>query len=144
VEREDKLAAVSQAYADFLISEYASTGSTDAITCISNFQNHGNDEGRYGRENLLASFGANLTEDQVLERWASEDEAMKVGGQFNQVIWRATKWIGCGVASKGSCYYHVCRYVAPGNCNVKSTSAIEKAMRDTSSCGPLLPESYIP
>jgi hypothetical protein len=40
--------------------------------------------------------------------------------------------------------FNSCRYVAPGNCNVKSTNAIEKAMADTSPCGPLLPESNIP
>jgi hypothetical protein len=137
VQWDDNLAADAQVYADFLISEY---GSNDADTCFSNFYDHGSDEDRYGGENLLASYGAKRTQDEVVERWAGEEEAMKIGRQFTQVIWRATKWIGCGVASKNGCFYYVCRYVAPGNCNINSTNAIEKAMADTSPCGPLLPE----
>jgi hypothetical protein len=144
VQWDEDLASDAQEYAAFLISKYTSIGSTDADTCFATFLDNGSDENRYGGENLFASFGDPQTQDEVLERWAGEEEAVKTDKLFIQVIWRATNWIGCSVASENGCNYYVCRYVAPGNCNVNSTNAVEKAMADTSPCLPLLPESDTP
>jgi hypothetical protein len=142
VQWDGNLAADAQARANILISNYTSIGSTDADTCFAIFTAYGSNKNRTGGENLFASFGDPQTQDEVLERWTGEEEATKTGkSTFSQVIWRATKWIGCGVASKNSCNYYVCHYVAPGNCNVNSTNAIEKAMADTSPCEPLVPKS---
>jgi uncharacterized protein YkwD len=102
----DTLAAEAQAYASFLISEYASTASTDpSATCISNFLNYGSDENSDGGENLFATFGAYQTPSYILERWGGQEITL------NPVISNATTRIGCGVASHNLCDYHVCRYL---------------------------------
>lgn len=57
-----------------------------------------------------------------------------MGGHFTQVVWRATHYVGCGVAS-GSCgHIQVCRYIKPGNCNGK-----DNFMRDETPCSPDCP-----
>lgn len=99
---------------------------------------------RYGGENLAANGGStSQTPDQVVQRWA-ENEAIRPGGSwslnrnghFTQVVWRATRYIGCGQASKSGCHIQVCRYIRPGNCNMSSSSWAHKTFADSSPCGP--------
>lgn len=68
--------------------------------------------------------------DSNLERWTENEEYVGYGanGHFTQVIWRATKYIGCGEASRAGCNYQVCRYVTPGNCNINEDNFMEKAL----------------
>ncbi len=109
---------------------------------------HASGSDSYGGENL-ASNGCSRSEspDQVLQRWAENEEnkhgqSFSAWGHFTQVIWRGTKYVGCGQASRRGCHIQVCRYIAPGNCNIGGLSlsgAINKAMEAYSPCGPQTP-----
>jgi hypothetical protein len=95
----------------------------------------------YGGENLAAFYGSGSTDptpDQVLTLW-TENEASSVGGHFTQVIWRGTRYVGCAVASKSGCHIQVCRYIAPGNCNLSSSNWKQTTFADSSPCGPQCP-----
>jgi hypothetical protein len=76
-------------------------------------------------QNLFASWGAASRPSYVVAKWAEElnhyDERRfrcapgQVCGHFTQLIWRETKEVGCGVASRGNGQYWVCYYSPPGN-----------------------------
>lgn len=109
---------------------------------------HGYQGDDYGGENLAAhSSSSTRTPDSILQRWAEEEEnkhgqAFSEWGHFTQVIWRGSKYVGCGEASKSGCSIQVCRYIAPGNCNAGGgslSSAINKAMEHSSPCNPQCP-----
>ncbi len=90
----------------------------------------------YG-ENLAWNGGSVHADiSNVMTRWV-EDEEATWGGHFTQVLWRATKYVGCGRASHsehGS--FQVCQYVTPGNCGGRS---MELMMADTTGCLPACP-----
>ncbi len=90
----------------------------------------------YG-ENLAWNGGAQQPEvSSILTRWV-EDEEASWGGHFTQVLWRATRYVGCGRASSiehGS--FQVCQYVTPGNCGDRS---MENMMATTTGCLPECP-----
>jgi hypothetical protein len=75
--------------------------------------------------------------DSVLTRWA-DDEASSMGGHFTQVVWRATRYVGCGeaVRSGGGGHVQVCHYVTPGNCNGSTRTNM---LATTSPCAPQCP-----
>ena len=102
---------------------------------------HGYQGDSYGGENLAANYGSGATAptpDSVLTRW-TENEASSVGGHFTQVIWRGTRYVGCATASKSGCFIQVCRYIAPGNCNLSTSSWQQTTIADSSPCGPQCP-----
>jgi Cysteine-rich secretory protein family len=94
-------------------------------------------------ENLAMNSGSTpASVDNVLSRWA-DDEAQTMGGHFTQVVWRATRYLGCGQAQirrrpdgGGGGYVQVCHYVTPGNCN---GSTLANMLADTSPCAPQCP-----
>ena len=90
----------------------------------------------YG-ENLAWNSGEeHLDIPNVMTRWV-EDEEASWGGHFTQVLWRATKYVGCGRASSsehGS--FQVCQYVTPGNCG---STSLETMMATTTPCLPECP-----
>ena len=107
--------------------------------------NSGMDEG-YG------SWGELKPVDKIMIRFVEREEnwAPPENYHFSQVLWRASKFVGCA-DSKGTqpngavCRYQVCRYARTGNCNVSSYNDGSKQwwmkpiLRDTSPCGPPCP-----
>ncbi|KAL7532842.1 hypothetical protein ACHAXR_004889, partial [Thalassiosira sp. AJA248-18] len=72
-------------------------------------------------------------------------------GHLTQVLWRASKYVGCAdshkkMDSRRDCHTQVCRYARTGNCNmgafkgddgiVDYTSAM---LEDVNYCGPICP-----
>jgi Cysteine-rich secretory protein family len=87
-------------------------------------------------ENLAWNSGRNApSADSVLTRW-TENEESSFGGHFTQVLWRATKYVGCGQASSSRGHYQVCHYVTPGNCNGSTRSNM---LASSSRCSPQCP-----
>ncbi|KAG5191662.1 CAP domain-containing protein [Tribonema minus] len=80
----------------------------------------------YG-ENLYASYGSSSTARQAATAWANEKANYTYSkccggnfaayGHYTQMVWRATKSVGCGYAfnSGSNCSVWVCRYDPPGN-----------------------------
>jgi pathogenesis-related protein 1 len=76
----------------------------------------------YG-ENLFEINGAPATPEGVVEAWASEsgdydhatNKCRKVCGHYTQLVWAATKAVGCGVARNQRREVWVCNYDPPGN-----------------------------
>ena len=76
-------------------------------------------------QNLFASWGTARRPSFVVKKW--EDESKDYDerrfrcsrtaecGHFTQLIWRETKQVGCGVATRGNGQYWVCYYSPPGN-----------------------------
>ena len=69
---------------------------------------------------------------------------------LSQVLWRATKYVGCAETSKpkeggGMCHVQVCRYTRSGNCNMNKYMNNKKdwwmvpMMMEDSPCGPACP-----
>jgi len=77
---------------------------------------------RYG-ENLYVIEGALATPARVVGAWAAESRDYDYGsngcrgmcGHYTQIVWRATKRVGCGVARAGGREVWVCNYDPPGN-----------------------------
>jgi len=144
VEWDDILAAQAQSWADNLISR-------EGVNLFNILVHADSSTGLYGGENLAASLGGSAySEDGVLNRWAEGEEnlAWMANGHFTQVIWRFTKYIGCGRASQGNLYVEVCRYVPPGNCGnygqtLTNDNVISVAMQDTTPCGPFVPPTEV-
>jgi pathogenesis-related protein 1 len=76
----------------------------------------------YG-ENLFEIAGAQTSPEHVVETWAAEsrdydyaaNKCRKVCGHYTQLVWAATKTVGCGVARSGRREVWVCNYDPPGN-----------------------------
>jgi len=90
--------------------------------------------------------------DAILTRFVENevDKEYPKNSHLTQVLWRASKYVGCAEASKpkdggGMCHVQVCRYARPGNCNMnKYMSAdadwwIKPVMMDESPCGSSCP-----
>mmetsp|Transcript_23148 Transcript_23148/g.35061 ORF Transcript_23148/g.35061 Transcript_23148/m.35061 type:complete len:631 (-) Transcript_23148:132-2024(-) len=84
---------------------------------------------QFGSENLALDRGTTMaTPTEVLQSWHDNEidlNTMSLQGQkfhATQVLFRSTKWVGCGSATKvdqttgEQCNFHVCRYIGPGNC----------------------------
>jgi len=105
----------------------------------------------YG-ENIALNYGwgnyakMRNTED-ILSRFVENeaDDDYPDNGHLTQVLWRATKWVGCADASRpydgGRCHTQVCRYARPGNCNMSKYESkrnewwIQPMLMDESPCG---------
>ncbi len=102
-----QLAAVARAWADHLIA----TGA---------FEHRPSDP--YG-ENLYAIIGGTASPRDVVAAWAGEASSYDlrtntcsgVCGHYTQIVWRATRRVGCAVASDGQRQVWVCNYDPPGN-----------------------------
>ena len=103
----DDLARVAQEWANTLIAERR-------------FDHR--PKSKYG-ENLFRMDGARATPQKVVERWASEaanfdykrNKCNGECGHYTQIVWRATKEVGCAVARGGQREVWVCEYAPPGN-----------------------------
>jgi pathogenesis-related protein 1 len=55
--------------------------------------------------------------DPIASYKAGDTDRTKEVRHFTQLIWRATKQLGCGAATCGQYQFWVCRYAPPGNWN---------------------------
>jgi len=94
--------------------------------------------GTYG-ENLAKNGGQDQpATENVLSRWVEDEAALNypANGHLTQVLWRATKYVGCADARSGNTHVQACRYARPGNCNMaKYSTWLEPMLEDTSPCG---------
>jgi pathogenesis-related protein 1 len=103
----DRLAARSQDWADTLLAR-------------KQFFHRPNST--YG-ENLYEITGATASAAQVVNAWAAEsrnydynsNRCRGVCGHYTQIVWGATKEVGCAVARGGGLEVWVCDYDPPGN-----------------------------
>eukprot|EP00873_Tetraselmis_striata_P040020 jgi/Tetstr1/460284/TSEL_005584.t1 len=109
---------------------------------------HGYQGDSYGGENLASRFSSSSdllshSADDVLTAWAEREENLPgmEAGHYTQVVWRATRYVGCAQARKSGCTISVCRYMKPGNCNGGSNCRDCKRLmlEDDSPCGPSCP-----
>ena len=81
--------------------------------------------------------------ENILTRWVEEEIDLSPPDNLHltQVLWRATKFVGCADASREydngkTCHVQVCRYSKMGNCNLgKYTDWIIPMLLDDSPCG---------
>ena len=74
-------------------------------------------------ENLLMISGGTVTPAEVVQTWLAErgdydpDRNVCAGicRHYTQVVWRATRTVGCGMAFDGKRQVWVCEYDPPGN-----------------------------
>ncbi len=101
------LARVAQRWADTLV----------ARGCA--FEHSG---GRYG-ENLAAGTEGALGPDDVVQMWYRESRSYRFSngrfsmatGHFTQLVWFATRAVGCGTRTCNAMRLWVCNYDPPGN-----------------------------
>ncbi|KAL3816418.1 hypothetical protein ACHAXA_007354 [Cyclostephanos tholiformis] len=91
-------------------------------------------------ENLAYNLGGSYDPEGVLVRWVEEEENIEypANGHLTQVLWRATKYVGCHEATtlfNGQvCAMQVCRYKKPGNCAVDANNWLWYVLQDDSLC----------
>lgn len=81
--------------------------------------------------------------ENILTRWVEEEIGLSPPDNLHltQVLWRATKFVGCADASRKydngkTCHVQVCRYSKAGNCNLgKYLDWIIPMLLDDSQCG---------
>mmetsp|Transcript_39014 Transcript_39014/g.68570 ORF Transcript_39014/g.68570 Transcript_39014/m.68570 type:complete len:323 (+) Transcript_39014:329-1297(+) len=93
------------------------------------------------------SFGSMRPTSNILSRFVEDeaDDRYPDNGHLTQVLWRATKYVGCADASRpydgGRCHAQVCRYTRPGNCDMskyksnKSEWWLTPMLMNESPCG---------
>ncbi len=89
----------------------------------------------------------NETPSTILARWS--DAKLRKDYTDNQtmtqVMWRASRYVGCASksvmnAEDGAyCYVSICRYSRPGNCSMRSGNWLDVTLRDHSRCGKACP-----
>ncbi len=102
----DKLAAISQKWADTLVAR----------------RQFSHSDSEYG-ENLFAIAGGSVTPATVVGHWASESRNFDyranacrgLCGHYTQIVWRESRKVGCAVARGGGREVWVCNYDPPGN-----------------------------
>lgn len=104
----DKLARAAEEWAETLIKDGTFRHSHSA----------------YG-ENLYAIDGGEYLPRQIVNGWAAESKDYdystnrckedRICGHYTQLVWRATKEVGCGVARGGNREVWVCEYWPRGN-----------------------------
>ncbi|KAL7433306.1 hypothetical protein ACHAXH_005078 [Discostella pseudostelligera] len=101
------------------------------------------DSGENLASNLgTGSWGKLRTADQVMTRWVDKEVNLSYpnNAHYLQVVWRATKYVGCGESvqyqSDGQiCRVQVCRYERPGSCGVRNGNWRAEAWKDDTLCG---------
>ena len=125
VEMHNKVRAAHHAPALVWDASLADGAQAWANQCV--FQ-HSSPDGAYG-ENLYASTGVQDPVADSVKQWAAEESSYdfaaggfsEATGHFTQVVWKATKHLGCGIASgcgasnDGMDTLVVCRYTPAGN-----------------------------
>lgn len=85
---------------------------------------------------------------RVMDAWTYDEEIkpptlpyQEGSGHWTQVIWRATKYVGCGHTYRTSegCHVYVCRYITPGNCARSNDNWLADTMQETTRCEPQCP-----
>jgi pathogenesis-related protein 1 len=79
-------------------------------------------DNKYG-ENVFEITGTNASPAHVVYEWDAEaadydyaaNKCRKVCGHYTQLVWAATKTVGCGVARNARREVWVCNYDPPGN-----------------------------
>jgi hypothetical protein len=76
-------------------------------------------------ENLTWASGQRLSPTEVVASWVQEARSFNgprgvclpgaVCGHYTQVVWRSTRFVGCGMVSCGGSEVWVCNYSPPGN-----------------------------
>ena len=133
------LARSAQRYADKLIE-------LDGCVIM-----HKLDGDHYGGENLYKSWAkpppsSDKTPEDACMAWFEGEEFKEFpnNGHRTQVAWRASKYVGCGQATKTYngewCFISACRYMTPANCNVRNGDYMTPLMKDTSPCGEQCPK----
>jgi hypothetical protein len=139
------LASDAQSYANELLDDCE----IDGI-----LHEHGIEQG----ENLAKNMGEPDTYGQfypvenICRRWFEREETWPFpdNAHFTQGLWRSTRYLGCGEATKtmsngGTCHVQVCRYARAGNCNMgqyQSTVGDNwkiPMLMDHNPCGPACP-----
>ncbi|KAL7537224.1 hypothetical protein ACHAWF_005700 [Thalassiosira exigua] len=117
-------------------------GSCTALKHAVNIQ-HGEN---LARNTGTGSFAALRTTDQVMSRWVEREVNLSYpkNAHYTQVVWRGTKYVGCGEHSRNMgggkmCRTQVCRYARPGNCNVRNGNWRAEAWKDDTGCGAACP-----
>lgn len=94
------------------------------------------------RNSGSGSYGKQRAPASVLYRFVDReiDLLYPDNGHYTQVVWRPTKYVGCGESMKDlgdnkKCRVQVCRYTPPGNCNVINGKWRALAWKDESPCG---------
>jgi len=136
------LKAQARAYAQDLLSSCGSTPIHDNTAYGENLASN------YG----TGSWGKQREPDKILVRWVDNeaDVGWPDNAHLTQALWRATKYVGCDVASKefggGMCHTQVCRYARSGNCNMAAYQSnqgaqkwLEPMLKDDSGCLPECP-----
>lgn len=103
----NRLAAAAQQWADHLMAAHAFVPQAG--------DPHG--------ENLFLIAGGTVAPTEVVHTWLSEERdydhntnsCVGVCGHYTQVVWRATREVGCGTAFDGYRQIWVCEYEPPGN-----------------------------
>lgn len=103
----DSLAERSQQWAEALIHRGEFTPRRDGV---------------YG-ENLFEIMGDTAAPSDAVNAWASEAKDYNAEtntcshrcGHYTQLVWRDTKYVGCGVAGNGKRQVWVCNYDPAGN-----------------------------
>lgn len=90
------------------------------------------------------SWGEKRSPEEILVRWVDKETNTKEKAHLTQALWRSSKFVGCGTASKahndGNCHVQVCRYARPGNCNMGAYNDWQTpTFEDDSPCTPFEP-----
>lgn len=102
-----RLAATAQDWADYLIAA--------GVLIHSPNNSHG--------ENIYAITGGTASPEDVVSAWAAEAARYSIGsnscggvcGHYTQIVWRATREVGCAVSTSPGRQAWVCEYDPPGN-----------------------------
>jgi len=109
---------------------------------------HGHNGDTYGGENLASNRGSVArTPEEVMTTWYDTEIGLPYGqkGHATQMVFRSSHYVGCAGAEKDldngeKCFIQVCRYLAPGNCNMSPGGWLERTLDDKVICGPACPE----
>eukprot|EP01082_Thalassiosira_pseudonana_P007930 g6595.t1 g6595 contig23:833300-835174(+) len=88
------------------------------------------------------NWGKMYPADNILKRWVENEKTWNYpkNAHLTQVVWRATRYVGCGESVKSigngqTCRVQVCRYTRAGNCNVRNGNWRSEAFKDDTACG---------
>ena len=109
---------------------------------------HGFQGDKFGGENLASNSGGNdgSSPESVMQRWYDGEINLSFGENLHatQVVYRSSHYVGCASSEKdmnsgGKCFIQVCRYLAPGNCNINADNWVANTLGDDVVCGPECP-----
>lgn len=106
----DDLAGVAQRWADTLRGENCT---------MRHSQQHGIGENLHwrsgGRDTPTSAIAGWLAEKQFFDPTTNTCAPGKVCGHYTQMVWRSTRFVGCGMTTCGNTELWVCNYSPPGN-----------------------------